>query len=95
MRLIQRGHRIPEKYSAQLLRQTPQIDYFATSLPAMLLFDEDLNRRNQIDSLFLEAQGLFGLGKTTEGRSKLDEVLAIDPSHAAAIDLIDEVGFDR
>ena len=36
------------EYSIQLEAKDPTIDYFATSLPAMLLLNEDLARRNTI-----------------------------------------------
>jgi tetratricopeptide (TPR) repeat protein len=76
------------EYSAQLQRQTPKIDYFATSLPAMLLFDEDLGRRQTITAHFLEAQARFGLNDEAEGLRLLKEVLTMDNSHSGAIDLL-------
>jgi tetratricopeptide (TPR) repeat protein len=79
------------EYSAILSQQTPKIDYFATSLPAMLLFTEDLGRSSRIQALFLEAQARLGLGQTAQAHHKLDEVLSLDPSHAAAFDLMDEM----
>jgi tetratricopeptide (TPR) repeat protein len=75
------------EYADALEQQTPKIDYFATSLPAMLLFDEDLAKRQHITATFLRAQALLGLGRGAEGRSALDEVLRLDRSHAAARDL--------
>ena len=75
-------------YSADLQRQTPKIDYFATSLPAMLLFDEDLARRQTITARFLEGQARIGLGEEAEGLRLLEEVLAMDNTHAGAIDLL-------
>jgi tetratricopeptide (TPR) repeat protein len=75
-------------YSAHLQRQTPKIDYFATSLPAMLLFEEDLARRQTITARFLEAQARFGLGDESEGLRLLAEVLAMDNAHSGAIDLL-------
>ena len=36
-------------YSLELEQQVPKIDYFATSLPAMLLFENDLAAQNQVD----------------------------------------------
>jgi tetratricopeptide (TPR) repeat protein len=75
-------------YSAHLERQTPKIDYFATSLPAMLLFEEDLVRRQTITARFLEAQARFGLGEEAEGFRLLEEVLAMDNAHSGAIDLL-------
>ena len=78
-------------YARQLRRQTPVVDYFATSLPAMLLFHDDLSRRNLIASLFLEAQARLGLGRKKPARRLLDEVLALDRNHAMAADLMNEV----
>ena len=68
--------------------QTPKIDYFATSLPAMLLFDEDLARRQTITARFLEAQARLGLGEQADGLRLLEEVLAMDNAHTGAIDLL-------
>jgi tetratricopeptide (TPR) repeat protein len=75
-------------YAAHLQTQTPKIDYFATSLPAMLLFDEDLAHRQTITARFLEAQAQLGLGENAEGLRLLEEVLAMDNAHAGAIDLL-------
>jgi tetratricopeptide (TPR) repeat protein len=75
-------------YSAYLQRQTPKIDYFATSLPAMLLFEEDLARRQTITARFLEVQARLGLGDEAEGLRLLEEVLAMDNAHSGAIDLL-------
>jgi tetratricopeptide (TPR) repeat protein len=75
-------------YSGHLQKQTPKIDYFATSLPAMLLFDEDLRHRQTITARFLEAQARLGLGEEAEGFRLLEEVLANDNGHAGAIDLL-------
>ena len=75
-------------YSAHLQRQTPKIDYFATSLPATLLFEEDLGRRQTITTRFLEAQARLGLGDETEGLRLLEEVLTMDNAHTGAIDLL-------
>jgi len=77
-------------YAVKLGKQTAKIDYFATSLPTMLLFDEDLQRRQEITALFLESQALLGLGKAAAARQKLGTVLRLDPNHALARDLRDE-----
>ena len=57
----------------------------------MLLFNDDLVTRNRIQALFLEAQALQGLTNTMQAHQKLEEVLTLDPSHAGAFDLIDEM----
>ncbi len=73
---------------ARRLAQAPAtIDYFATSLPTMLLFDDNLAARQRTTALFLEAQALFGLGRIALARRRLREVLRRDPNHALAQDL--------
>ena len=79
-------------YSIELEQTQPKIDYFATSLPAMLLFNEDLVQRNHIDALFLRAQALIGLSRIAESQSLLEEVLNLDRSHAGASDLLKQLG---
>jgi len=74
-------------YAETLEQQIPKIDYFATSLPAMLIFEEDLAKRNRIEALFLRGQALFGLGRTAEANEALDRVLELDRNHAGATDL--------
>ena len=75
-------------FAQALDSETPKIDYFATSLPTMLLFDEDLGKRQHIVATFLRAQALLGLGRNDEGHTALTEVLNLDRSHAAARDLL-------
>ena len=64
-------------------RTSIRIDYFATSLPALLLFDEDLDRRNRIECRYLEGLALAGLGRAGAGRAFRD-VLALERTHAGA-----------
>jgi tetratricopeptide (TPR) repeat protein len=68
-------------YSAQLEKKTPKIDYFATSLPAMLLFEEDLEHRQRILALFLHAQACVGLGRIEEAVNHLNMVEEMDHNH--------------
>ncbi len=75
-------------YSLDLERHTPKIDYFATSLPAMLLFEEDLVRRQEISAKFLRAQALLGLGQAEQGVTLLNEVCSLDVSHPGAADML-------
>ncbi len=75
------------RYARRLARTEARIDYFATSLPAMLLFNDDLQKRNTITALFLEAQASFGLGFRRRGQHLLTKVLRLDPNHTMACDL--------
>jgi tetratricopeptide (TPR) repeat protein len=63
-----------------------KIDYFATSLPTMLLFDDDLQKRQKITARFLQAQALDGLGRKAEAARLIEDVIRHDPSHALAAD---------
>ena len=78
-------------YAHTLAQATPGIDYFATSLPTMLLFEDDLEARNRIGAAFLQAQALFGLGKTREAEALLVWILKEDRNHTGASDLVDQL----
>jgi tetratricopeptide (TPR) repeat protein len=69
------------------LQQLPgEIDYFATSLPNMLVFEEDQTLRNQIEGKFLEGLALLHLEGPTAARDRFQQVLELDPSHYGATD---------
>ncbi len=75
---------------AEEKRQTvAKIDYFATSLPNLLLFDDDLEERNQIESLLLSALADHGLGRTDKAIGQLRQVIAVDPNHLFAISILE------
>jgi tetratricopeptide (TPR) repeat protein len=66
-----------------------KIDYFATSLPNLLLFDDDLDERNRIESLFLGALADHGLGRREKAIEGLRQVAAADPNHQSAAFVVD------
>ncbi|MEY2429037.1 MAG: hypothetical protein QOJ40_1922, partial [Verrucomicrobiota bacterium] len=74
-----------------LQKETAKIDYFATSLPTMLLFDDDLQFRQATTALFLQAQAQLGLGSKAKARALLQTVLRRDPNHALASDFLKEI----
>jgi tetratricopeptide (TPR) repeat protein len=75
-------------YARKLQKTRAKIDYFATSLPSMLLFGEDLQFRQETTALFLQAQAQLGVAKNTNAKSILRAVLRHDPNHALAADLL-------
>ena len=79
-------------YADGLLRSEAKIDYFATSLPTMLLFEDDIQERQRVTATLLKALAKLGEGRKREGLKLLDEVLRRDPNHAFAKDIRDEVG---
>jgi tetratricopeptide (TPR) repeat protein len=78
-------------YAQALAKQEATIDYFATSLPAMLLFNDNLQKRNKVTALFLEAQAWLGLGDLTKGQHLITQVLGLDQNHPLAADLLAEL----
>jgi tetratricopeptide (TPR) repeat protein len=79
------------RHARQLAKTRAVIDYFATSLPTMLLFEDDLQARQQTTALFLEGQAWLGLGRSTQARKCFRAVLKRDPNHAQAADMLDEL----
>ena len=77
-----------ENHANSLENETPRIDYFATSIPTMLLFREDLVRRNLIEAKFLRAQAYLGLGRKSEAAALLHSVLEMDHNQIRAADLL-------
>jgi tetratricopeptide (TPR) repeat protein len=61
-----------------------RIDYFAVSLPDMLVFEVDINRRNEIFCKYLIGLGYIGSGEYQLGEKNLDEVIALDKNHQGA-----------
>jgi hypothetical protein len=73
-----------------LEQQEPKIDYFATSLPTMVLFEEDAVLRHKVVGRFLQAQAMLGLGSRGEASTLLRELLKLDRNYAPALDLVAE-----
>jgi tetratricopeptide (TPR) repeat protein len=74
---LQRLH----SYALSRRRQEPVVDYFATSLPNLLLFEDDPYWRNLVDSLTLEAFAMLGMGKLDRAEMLFQQVYALDTSN--------------
>jgi len=79
------------EYAEGLMRQEAKIDYFAASLPAMLLFEDDLQKRNCASGMLLEAQAWLGLGDAERAHQLLKRLLDLNPSHALGADLLQQL----
>jgi tetratricopeptide (TPR) repeat protein len=84
-----------EDYAKRLARTPANVDYFATSLPTMLLFEDQLQERQERTAMFLRAQALVGLGRRAQAKILLRRVLEQDPGHAGALDLLAEMDVSR
>jgi len=73
-----------KKFAETKLLEKVQIDYFATSLPLLLVFDEDLQKRNKWEAKYLIALAELGLGNQTEAMAIFKEILEINAMHVSA-----------
>jgi tetratricopeptide (TPR) repeat protein len=74
-------------YAKARLGETAAIDYFATSLPNLLVFEEDLQARRNAENHLLIALACHGLGDITGAQSHLGQTLAFTNSDPLAADL--------
>ncbi|MDR1866298.1 MAG: DUF5107 domain-containing protein [Bacteroidales bacterium] len=61
-----------------------KIDYFAVSLPDLAVWDDDLNKRNQIHCYYVMGLGYLGLGDSAKAKAFLNKALALDVNHQGA-----------
>lgn len=69
------------KHGEKHLFDKVSIDYFAVSLPELLIWDDDLNKRNQIHCNLVMGLGYLGLGKQAKAQHFLDKVKELDINH--------------
>ena len=68
-------------YGKQHLFDHVTMDYFAVSLPDLLIWDDSLDTKNRIHCLYMLALGFFGLGDDEHGERYLKEVEQLDINH--------------
>lgn len=74
-------------FASQKLKETAKIDYFATSLPNLLVFEENLQSRRDAENHLLMAMALHGLGDTKIAKITLDQAIAFTNSDQRILDL--------
>jgi tetratricopeptide (TPR) repeat protein len=82
-------------FAKKLEKTLAKIDYFATSLPDMLLFNDDLQARQVTSARFMQAVAEAGLNHKAAALKLLKDVLKRDPAHAAAADFIGELSSQK
>jgi tetratricopeptide (TPR) repeat protein len=75
-------------YGKAHLNDEVKIDYFAVSLPDLLIFEDDLNIRNQTHCYYMMGLGYLGLN-SKEGNECLNKALLNDVMHFGARTHID------
>ena len=71
-------------YGKQHLYEHQTMDYFAVSLPDLLIWDGDLDLQNRIHCLYMLALGYEGLGDRQRAERYLAEVEQLDINHQGA-----------
>ena len=71
-------------YGKNHLNDHVKLDYFAISLPNLLIWDEDLNIRNTILCNYLIGLGEFGLGRIESASQAFQKVISLDRYHLPA-----------
>jgi tetratricopeptide (TPR) repeat protein len=71
-------------YGQQHVADEVKLDYFAVSLPDLLIFEDDLSRRNALHCRYLMGLGYLGLGQLLAAEAALTAVLQQDSRHTGA-----------
>ena len=76
------------QFAEARIGQAAKIDYFATSLPNLLVFDEDLQARRDASHRLLAALAHHGLGNTAQAKALAEQALAFDQADQHVRDLL-------
>ena len=76
------------EFAEELLTEVLEIDYFATSLPRLLLFKDDPQANRDIEYRVISAQVDFLNGDSKNAIRSLSEMLANNPSNDTVFDLL-------
>ena len=68
-------------FGKQHIFEKQRMDYFAVSLPDMLIWDDSLDTKNQIHCYYMLALGYYGLGEMEKSRRYLNEAKKLDINH--------------
>ena len=68
-------------YGKQHIFEHQTMDYFAVSLPDLLIWDDSLDRKNLIHCKYMLALGYYGIGHREKALQFMSEVRALDMNH--------------
>lgn len=80
------------QFGQQKLKEQASIDYFATSLPLLLVFEEDMQKRNEWDVRYLIGLAELELGNVDQAEDCFQEILSLNPAHIGAMELLNKIG---
>ena len=68
-------------YGERHIRDEVKNDYFAVSLPDFLIFEDDMDKKNEAHCRYLMGLSALGLGEKEKAREELEKAVAIDFNH--------------
>ena len=71
-------------YGKQHIYDKVVMDYFAVSLPDLLIWEDSLDTKNRIHCLYMLALGYYGMGDKDKALKYLSEVETLDNNHQGA-----------
>jgi tetratricopeptide (TPR) repeat protein len=80
-------------FAAEHFNDNIKIDYFAVSLPDLLVFDSDLKEKNKNHCRYLMGLGELGMRNFSLSAQHFNEVLKYDCSHQGAMIHLDMIDF--
>lgn len=72
-------------YGEQHMFDHMRVSYFAVSLPDFLIFDDDLDRKNQAHCHYLIGLARMGLGEREAAAEAFEAAIRLEPTHQNAI----------
>lgn len=81
---VKGGNRMMYKlidFGEQHLRDEVKIEYFAVSLPDLMIYEEDLTLKNRAHCNYVMGLGNLGLGRKAEAAGFFEETMKADPFH--------------
>ena len=68
-------------YGEKHLFDEVRMDYFAVSLPDLLIWEDSLQKRNEIHCKYMMALGHYGLGNKDKADNYISQVEKLDINH--------------
>ena len=69
------------EFANQHFNDEIKIDYFAVSLPDLLIFEDDFNKRNRVHCHYMTGLGLLGLNEIQQAKEEFEKALQEDAMH--------------
>lgn len=78
-------------FGEQHIRDEVKIEYFAVSLPELMIYDEDFTLKNKAHCNYVMALGSLGLGNRDKAKEFFEKTLELDPFHLNCRIFLDEL----